>query len=415
MMLSYISNALKNLGLSAIISDHLSVFMSLLGIVFISYFIHLTHGILLNLFPYFKKIDDSKSSWIKFAKKYQILRKLYFLVHLLLIVLLINIVMLEKLASTMWILKAIYTLFVLCVIGVIASLASSSLNVLNEVYKTSFVFAKHRPIKSYLDFLKIIIWVITAIIIISTITNQSPTTMLAGLGAVAAALVFTFKDSIMGFISSMQLSAYDIVRIGDWIQIKKHNIDGDVTDISLNTVKIQNFDKTIVTIPTYELVTNSVINWRGMQESGGRRIKRSVNINTDTIKLCDEDLLKKLSKIKRLKTYIDQKIKNTPEAKKNTIGHDGAFTNIGLYREYIKSYLNKRGDIQTQDFTFLVRQLQSTETGLPIELYVFTKTTNWGEYEDIQADIFDHIISILPVFELKLFQNISSINESRFI
>ena len=415
MMLSYISDALKNLGVSAIIADHLSVFISLLGIVFVSYFVHLTHGILFNFFPYLKRIDDNKSPWIKFAKKHHIFRKLYFLGHLLLALLLVNIIMLEKLTSTLWLLKIIYTFLILCIIGIIASLASSLLNVLNEIYKASFTFARQRPIKSYLDFLKIIIWVIAAIIMISTITNQSPTTMLAGFGAVAAALGFAFKDSIMGFITSLQLSAYDIVRIGDWIQIKKYNIDGDVTDISLDTVKIQNFDKTIVTIPTYELAKTGVINWRGMQESGGRRIKRSVSINTDTIKLCDEDLLKKLSKIKHLKTYIRQKTKNMPEMKKNTIDHDETLTNVGLYREYIKAYLSNRGDIQTQDFTFLVRQLQPTETGLPIELYVFTNTTNWGEYENIQADIFDHIISILPIFELKLFQNISSINESRLI
>ena len=416
-MLTYISNILKTLGLNEIISNHLSVFATIFGILFISYFIHLIRKIFIVFFPYLKKINHSKAKWIKFAKQHSIFKKLYLLAHLIFILFLVNLTMLEKLPFTTWLTRIIHAAIILCLTGMLASLCSSILNVINDVYRVSFSFAKQRPITSYLDFIKIIIWIIALIIVISNFTNQAPTTMLAGFGAVSAIVILVFKDSILGFISSIQLSAYDIVRIGDWIQIRKHNIDGDVIDISLNTVKIQNFDKTVVTIPTYELMSSGVINWRGMKESGGRRIKRSVNINIDTIKLCDTVLLKKLSKINHLNAYITQKIKNVPEvAKKNTINYDKKLTNVGLYRAYVKAYLSNRSDIQQQNFTFLVRQLQPTEIGLPIEIYVFTKTTNWNEYEDAQADIFDHIISILPVFELKLFQNISSsIEKERFI
>ena len=413
-MFIYISNLLKSWKVNAVVADHLAVLSVILGIIFISYLLHLLYKIFSSFCPSLKKTEHITSQWIKIAERYYIHKKLYFLGHLLFIALLFKVIItLERLSTAMWIVEIARTILGLSIVGLTAFLISSLLDVVNEVYKTSFKFARQRPIKSYLDFLKIMIWIVAIIVAISIFTNKSPATMLAGLGAISAVGMLVFKDSILGFITSIQLAAYDLVRIGDWIQINKYNVDGDVIDISLNTVKVQNFDKTIVTIPTYELVATGVTNWRGMQESGGRRIKRSVNINVDTIKLCDQKLLKKLSKLKHLKPFIERKIKKMSSVpNKNIIDHDKELTNVSLYREYVRSYLNKRGDIQTKNFTFLIRELQPTETGLPVEIYVFTKTINWAEYEEIQADVFDHIISVLPYFELKLFQNISSMNTS---
>ena len=206
-----------------------------------------------------------------------------------------------------------------------------------------------------------------------------------------------------------------MVRVGDWITIKKLNVDGDIEDVSLNTVKIRNFDKTVTTIPTSSLITNGVQNWRGMEETKGRRIKRAINIDIKTIKFCDDDLLKRLSKITTLTKYIDDVTKEigTYNAKINTEAerlNGRALTNIGLFRKYVYNYL-KENEFIRNDLTFLIRQLQPSQSGIPIEIYVFTNDTNWINYENIQSDIFDHLLAALPEFELAAFQIISDTNE----
>ena len=262
---------------------------------------------------------------------------------------------------------------------------------------------------------KIILWIIAAVLSISILLNKSPWAFLTGIGALSAVIILVFKDSILGFVANIQVSAYDMVRVGDWITMNQYGVDGDVIDISINTVKVQNFDKTIVTIPTYTLISSGVQNWRGMRDSGGRRIKRSIYIDIDTIKFCDTAILERLSKLNFLKEYLSS-ITSEIEAYNAKHGFDASLsvngrklTNIGLFRAYTLNYLRHHEKIQKDPkFTFMFRQLQPTETGLPLQVYVFTNDINWVRYEGIQSDIFDHLLASLPLFELRAFQSLSN-------
>ena len=288
------------------------------------------------------------------------------------------------------------------------------LNVLNKIYQE---FKRpHQPsIKGYIQLVKIIIVVTASVLIISMMLDKSPMAFLTGLGAASAIIILVFKDTILGFVASVQVASYDMVRVGDWITISNLKVDGDVEDVSLNTVKIRNFDKTVTTIPTSALITNGVQNWRGMTETKGRRIKRAINIDIKTIKFCDDALLNKLSKVTSLTKYIKDKTEeiNSQNAKVNAKSEDlngRALTNVGLFRKYIYNYLTESEHIRN-DLTFLIRQLQPGQSGIPIEIYVFTNDTNWVNYENIQSDIFDHLLAALPMFELAAFQIISDTNE----
>lgn len=283
------------------------------------------------------------------------------------------------------------------------------LDTIYHIYLNSTV-AKNRPIKGLIQSIKIFIYFSATILILSILLGKSPSSLLAGLGALAAILLLVFKDTILGFVSSIQLSANDMVKIGDWISMPSHHADGVVTEINLNTVKVQNWDKTISTIPTYALVSESFNNWKGMEESGGRRIKRSINIDMKSVKFCSKEMLNKFKKIQLLTTYINKKQKELDEFNKNNNIDDTVLvngkrmTNIGVFRKYIEEYLKQNPNIHN-DMTFLVRQLQPTEKGIPLEIYVFSKSCEWAKYEAIQADIFDHVLAIVPEFELNIFQN----------
>ncbi len=280
---------------------------------------------------------------------------------------------------------------------------------LHEIYLHTEI-SKTRPIKGYVQLLNIFVVFIAAITIISITTGSSPVKLLAGLGAMAAVLMLVFKDTILGLVASVQLSANEMVKIGDWISMPGHGADGTVLEITLNTVKVQNWDKTISTIPTYALVSESFTNWRGMEESGGRRIKRSINIDITSVKFCSPEMIEKFNRIKLLKEYIKTKTKELEEYnKKNNIDNSvlvngRRMTNIGTFRKYIENYLRNHPKIHN-DMTFLVRQLQPSEKGIPIEIYVFSNDQQWANYESIQADIFDHIMAVIPEFELRVFQN----------
>lgn len=282
-------------------------------------------------------------------------------------------------------------------------------NAVEEIYNR-MPASKNRSIKSYIQVVKIFLYFIAAILIVSILMDKSPGYFLGGLGAMAAVLMLVFKDSLLGLVAGIQISANDLLRPGDWISMPSKGADGNVMDITLNTVKVQNFDKTITTIPTYALVSESFSNWRGMEESGGRRIKRSVLIDVNSIKFCDSKMIEKFNKIELLKDYISKKQKeltdyNIANNIDNTVVVNGRrMTNLGTFKRYLEEYLRKNPNINL-DMTFLVRQLQASETGVAIEIYVFSKIQAWVEYEQIQADIFDHIYSILPEFELRAFQN----------
>jgi miniconductance mechanosensitive channel len=307
-----------------------------------------------------------------------------------------------------WLLNASYLTLDIYFASVVAIVISAFLNVLSKVVIAT-TSAKPVPIKSATQVLKIFVYIILVIVIVSYLLGQRPGAILTGLGAASAIILLIFRDTILGFVGGIQLSAYDMVREGDWISLPKHNVDGTVLDISLTTVKVQNWDKTISTVPTYALVSESLKNWRGMEESGGRRIKRSINIDINSIAFTTKEQLEKFRKIHLLKDYIEKKEEelvkyNEVEKIDNSVLVNGRRqTNLGIFRAYLVAYLRKKPEINN-DMTFLVRQLDPTEKGIPMEIYVFSKIQSWAEYEAIQSDIFDHIIASIPEFGLKVFQ-----------
>jgi len=295
------------------------------------------------------------------------------------------------------------------IVFLILLLLASIINAANELYEKSSKFER-RPIKGYLQVAKIVMYILGGIVIMGLLTGQEPWTILTGVGALSAILILIFKDTILSFVASINISAYDLVRVGDWIEVPKFNVDGDVLDIALHTIKVQNFDKTIIVFPTHTILEESFKNWRGMQLAGGRRIKRAIYIDLSSVKFCNEKMLQKFKKFKLIRKYLeDKELEISEHNKKNDLDNSEVIngrklTNIGTFREYLKAYLRNREDINI-DFTFLVRQLTPGPSGIPIEIYVFAKTTVWAKYEEIQADIFDHIFAVIPEFELNIFQN----------
>lgn len=272
---------------------------------------------------------------------------------------------------------------------------------------------KDKPIESYTQVVSIIFYFIGFIVLFSILSGKNPMYFITGLGAASAILLLVFKDTIMGFVASIQVSANDMVRLGDWITMPKYDADGDVIQITLTTVKIRNFDRTITTIPPYSLVSDSFQNWRGMRDAGGRRLKRSVFIKQSSIRFIEENEVLELSKIQLLSTYLQNKRTeidsyNAKTGADKSLAINGRnLTNMGLYRRYIDNYLRSHSGVH-QDLTLMVRQLQPTAQGLPLELYFFTATTVWTEYEGIVADVFDHITAAAKFFGIELFEDISN-------
>lgn len=283
------------------------------------------------------------------------------------------------------------------------------LNALNDIY-TTYEISKSRPIKSYIQVVKIFLFVIGGIVVVSSLIGRSPLILLSGIGALSAVMLLIFKDSLLGLVAGVQLSSNDMVRVGDWIEMPKYGADGDVIDISLNTVKVQNWDKTITTIPSYALISDSFKNWRGMQRAGGRRIKRSLYIDMNSVGFCTPEMLERFERIQYLRDYIREKaadieLHNREREIDRTVAVNGrAMTNIGVFRAYVERYLERHPRIR-QDMTRIVRQLAPGENGLPLEIYAFTDTIVWREYEGIQSDIFDHLLAVAPEFGLVVFQN----------
>ena len=273
---------------------------------------------------------------------------------------------------------------------------------------------KDKPLKSYFQVVKIFLYAVGILILLSILISKDPAILLGGIGAASAILMLVFKDTIMGFVASIQLSANDMVRIGDWITMSKFNADGDVIEINLTTVKIRNFDKTISYIPPYSLVSESFQNWRGMQETGGRRIKRSVHIKQSSIHFIeDAKELERYKRIQDISEYIDvrsTKIKKHNEeigADKSVAVNGRNLTNMGLFRSYVEGYLRNHPGIK-QDMMIMVRQLDPTSKGVPLELYMFADTIVWAKYEGIVADIFDHILASMKYFDLEIFEDVSN-------
>ena len=282
------------------------------------------------------------------------------------------------------------------------------LNTIKDFLKTLKNF-KDKPIDSYIQVIMIFVWFIGIMVIFSILSGKEIGAFLATLGALSAVILLIFKDSILGFVASIQVTINDTVRIGDWITMKSYNADGDVIEINLSTVKVQNFDNTITSIPTYKLVSDSFINWRGMSESGGRRIKRALLIRVSSIHFVNDQQLQKLSKIERIAPYISQRKKEIEaenyanQTDKSLLLNGRNMTNIGLFRRYAMAYLKSHPKINP-DLTLMVRQLAPTPQGVPLEVYVFVKDKVWVNYEGIMSDIFDHFLAAISFFELECFE-----------
>ncbi len=283
------------------------------------------------------------------------------------------------------------------------------LDTLKDYFESTKIF-KDNPLDSYFQLIKIGVYFTGGIILLSILFNKSPLYFFSALGAMTVVLLLVFKDTILGFVASIQLATNDMVRLGDWVSMPNYGADGDVIEMKLTTIKIQNWDKTVTTIPTYAFISESFKNWRGMSESGGRRIKRSLNIKISSIKFCSPEMLGQFDKFQLIKDYIKEQ-GNTIEAynKENEIDKSSLIngrhlTNIGVFRVYAEAYIKNNPEINL-DMTCMVRQLDPTENGLPIEIYTFSSRKEWEIYESIMSDIFDHLIAAVPEFELEVFQN----------
>ncbi|MEL7061160.1 MAG: mechanosensitive ion channel domain-containing protein [Acidobacteriota bacterium] len=294
----------------------------------------------------------------------------------------------------------------LIVVGLLV--VDALLNALLEIYNT-FSVSREIPLKGLVQVAKIVLYLTTLLIVVATFLGESPIVLLSGLGVLASVLMLVFKDAILGFVAGIQLSTNRMLSKGDWLEMPSYGADGDVVDIALTTVKVQNFDKTITTIPTYALISQSFKNWRGMAESGGRRIKRSVVVDMGTIRLCTEGMIERYSEIRYIAAYVERKRRELREwnaaqgVEHSSIVNQKHLTNVGTFRAYLVAYLKNHPEIH-QEMTLLVRQLAPTPDGLPIEIYCFTRDTAWARYESIQADIMDHVLAIAPEFDLRVFQ-----------
>lgn len=379
-MIEFINKFLVVQGVDAIVAKYIAntaIFLCIILFSLLAYFV--TKKILLKFLGAI--ITKSKTKWDDMLLKHKVLERLILVIPALVVF---------AFAPTFpsfqeWIQRIAFCLIIL---GIILAL-DKLLNAVNDIY-SKYEISKFRPIKGYLQILKIAAYIIGAIIVISVLMDRSPLILLGGIGAATAVLLMIFQNTILGFVASLQLTENDMVRLGDWIEMPKHGANGEVTEITLHTVKVQNWDNTITTIPTYALVSESFKNWRAMQEAGGRRIERALYIDINSIKFCKPDDIRKYENMPYIQDYL---------SKRNA----ESITNIGIFRAYLEAYLANHPIIH-ESMTRMVRQLAPTEHGLPVEIYAFTKTTAWVEYENIQSDIFDHILAVLPEFDLRICQ-----------
>jgi miniconductance mechanosensitive channel len=346
-----------------------------------------------------------QSTWMLALERRQVLHQLALLVPVLLVSAGVPFVPgLPAIAVTI-----VHRILAVLVIAITARAIAGVINAFGDVYSVS-ERAKERPIKGYLQAIILVLYLVTAVVVIATLIDRSPALILGGLGAASAVLLLIFSDTILSLVASMQLTSNDLIRVGDWIEMPQMNADGDVVEINLNTVKVQNWDKTFTVIPAHMFLNNSYRNWRGMQESGGRRIKRSIMLDMSSIRFLTEDEVEHLKHFRLLEDYLSGKEGELDEynaafgADPDEIVNARRLTNIGTFRAYVTNYL-KANPLIHKELTFLVRQLSPTAEGLPLELYVFTTDVRWAYYEGIQADIFDHLLAILPEFYRRVFQN----------
>ncbi len=284
------------------------------------------------------------------------------------------------------------------------------LDAVNDIYNDGYEEAKSRPIKGYLQVLALLAWLAAAVVIVAVLAGRSPVVFLSGIGALAAVLMLVFRDTILSLVASVQIASNDMIRIGDWVSVPQAGCDGEVIDIALHTVKVQNWDKTISTVPTNKFITESFKNWRGMSESGGRRIKRSLRLDMNSVRFLDQEEIRELSRRELLHDYMRDSVAAIARHNaEKAAGDPGVtpeirrLTNLGTFRVYVLKYLEAHPKTH-KGMTLLTRQLAPGPEGVPIEVYCFSNDTAWANYEGFQADIFDHLIAILPEFGLRAFQ-----------
>ena len=403
----FIETLLSKFGLNAEFTQYIAEGISFLTLILTTFFIY--HFVLFiikkSIYAFIQK-SNSKRDDILIKNK--VFRRLCLLIPAYLIRYNIEaaIPSLPILSSTIILFTKIYEIFIY------SRVLDALLNTLNDIYNT-YEISKSKPIKGFIQVLKTVVYIVCILLIIATLTNKELSNILIGLGTLSAVLMLVFKDPILGFVGGIQLTINDMLRIGDWIVMDKSKADGEVLEIGLTTVKVQNWDKTITTIPTYSLISDSFTNWRGMENSGGRRIARSFVIDVDTIKFCTPEMLERFKKFQLVSQYITEKEKEIEEYNKlNNIDDSNLVngrrqTNIGIFRAYLNAYLENCPFIN-KDMTFMVRQLSPTENGLPIQIYAFSSNKAWISYENIQSDIFDHVFAVVSMFDLKIYQKPSS-------
>jgi len=413
-ILEFIENSLHYLGVVPLYSEYLKFIVILVVLTFLCFVADfVAKKILLGLVS--KLVKKTKTDWDDVLIEKKFFSKLAHIVPAL---------VLEGLIPSFfkghqgWIdfgLKVSHLYLVVGIIAALVSLANAA-----QVLVSRHPFAKNKPMESYTQLVRIIIYIIGGIYLVSILLDRSPLGIFSALGAMSVVLMLVFKDTILGFVGSIQLAANNMIRVGDWVEFPKYGADGDVVEIKLQTIKIMNWDKTISTVPTYSFVSDAFKNWRGMEESGGRRIKRSIKIDMNTVKLCDEEMLNRFKKIEYISEYLEKKkmevdtFNTDHNVSRESSVNGRAISNMGTFRAYVHAYLSHNQSLN-KDMTFLVRQLQPTDKGLPLEIYVFSKEKRWAYYEDIQADIFDHILSVVKEFDLQVFQSPSGSDFSKLM
>ena len=410
-----INEGLQTLGFSQSLADQLDQFIAFLGVLLVAYLADsICRKILLKVVS--RLVKQTKATWDDIVFDRKVMVHLSRMVAPILIYILLPLAFSDAGSATLALIMRFCLIFIIIMF---LSFISALLTAVYTVYSEKEQF-RDRPLKGMLQTVQVILWFVGAIIVVSILIDKSPLSLLAGLGASAAILMLVFKDSIMGFVSGVQLSANDMLKVGDWIAMPKYGADGTVIEVTLNTVKVRNWDNTITTIPPYLLVSDSFQNWRGMRESGGRRVKRSINIDMNSVKFCTPEMLDKYRKIRLLKDYVEHTEAVIEEYNKehhidNSILVNGRRqTNLGVFRAYLTAYLKSLPDVN-QELVCMVRQLQPTDHGIPMELYFFCAIKDWIPYEGVQADVFDHVLAIIPEFDLQVFQSPSGRDFQRML
>ena len=403
-MLELLQNWLLGLGLGETLTFYTARGIAVLAVLVLSFIANfVAKRYILSALTFI--ISRSKSKWDDAVLRQKALNRMAHLAPALIIYLLTP-TALEGFDSAISFIRNGFLIYLIIIMMLVLD---SLLNTVEDIYQ-NFRASKEIPIKGFIQVLKILLYFLATIFVISILLDKTPIYLLSGIGALAAVMMLVFRDSILGFVAGIQLAANRMVSVGDWIEMPKYGADGDVLEVALTTVKVQNWDKTITTIPTYALIGESFKNWRGMDESGGRRIKRSVHIDMSSIRFCDEEMLRRYGKIQYISGYIEEKKHELEQFNQATnvdnasLANGRRMTNVGTFRAYIVAYLRNHPMIN-MDMTFLVRQLAPGQFGLPIEIYVFSKDQAWANYEAIQADIFDHILAVVPEFDLSVYQS----------